>query len=500
MSAEKYVGKIVALEETPAFSEFRLLLEVGKDVYPGELVYSKIGNSCHIARIFDASWVDIYAEPAAVHLRSLLSIEDTLPQVPGAPGRFRIAKAEVLEEAIIKEDGLALLPSIQTLATPEAPVYRATREVFELLLGLPPGQIKESSFAIGTLASGGEEVPVPLPVNSVLSRHVLMVGTTGSGKTWARGILMEELQKLKLRQVNFDVHGEYVRAAQELGGVNLRPGVNMTVRLSSLSEIEVTTLLPLVHALHVDIVQRAFMNLKAAGRVFGVADLVREIAAVGRQMGATTQTINTVTFRTQTLGRSRIIGDGIDWQSLLRNHTIINMDCRELTHTELHSVVGAVARELLALRRRNPPEIPPIILGVDEAHMFLPFGGDVPSSPILREVIRFGRHYGIGLILVTPSPVDIDRRIVRTTNTRFIFAIEPDQLEALRGVFADAPEDLIRRLPKFEVGTCLLTGSRETIRHAIALRVRSERKTTHGGETPNLVDETSRFEKGEQSG
>jgi hypothetical protein len=263
-----------------------------------------------------------------------------------------------------------------------------------------------------------------------------------------------------------------------------------------MTEMEVLRLLPLVHQLHVDIVSRAFTNLKNAGRPFGLAEFLREIENVGRELGATPQTISTIMFRARSLGRERIIGTGTPWHSLLSKYLVINLDCRELTHTELHIIVGAVARELLMLRQHQPPEIPPVVLGVDEAHMFLPQGEDVPSSPILREVIRFGRHYGISLILVTPSPLDIDRRVVRTTNTRFIFAIEPDQLEALRGVFADAPEDLIRRLPKFEVGTCLLTGSRETIRHAVPLRIRSKRRTTHGGETPDFISETRKFEVG----
>ena len=100
----------------------------------------------------------------------------------------------------------------------------------------------------------------------------------------------------------------------------------------------------------------------------------------------------------------------------------------------------------------------------------------------------------MGLILITPSPLDIDRKIVRTTNTRFIFATEPDQLDALRGVFADAPEDIVARLPKFEQGTCLLTGSRETVRHALPIRIRL-RKTTHGGETPNFLPDSRKRPK-----
>jgi DNA helicase HerA-like ATPase len=495
MQGEKHIGRVVALEGTPTFTEFRMLLNDGTDVFPGELVYTKSSDVYHIGRVSDAGWVDIYAEPAAVHLRSLLNIEEKLPPTPGVPGRFRIAKVEVLEEGIEKNGKLLLFPSIRSLATPEAPVYRANEDVVRLTLGLPlPGS--SETFSLGTLAGVESCVPVSLSLDNVLPRHILIVGTTGSGKTFARGILMEELHRHKIRQINFDVHGEYVKATEELGGINLKPGVDVTVQLSSLTEMEVMRLLPLVHALHVDIVVRAFANLKNTGRPFGLEDLLREVVSVGRDLGATQQTISTVIFRVRSLERERVIGRRTPWRFLLKKYTVINMDCRELTHTELHIVVGAVARELLMLRQRRPPEIPPVVLGIDEAHMFLPYGEEVPTSPILREVIRFGRHYGISLILVTPSPLDIDRRIVRTTNTRFIFAIEPDQLEALKGVFADAPEDLIRRLPKFEVGTCLLTGSKETIRHAIPLRVRSERQTTHGGETPNFILETQNFEEG----
>jgi DNA helicase HerA-like ATPase len=492
---EKAIGCVVSIDGTPTFTEFRMLLNDGVDVCPGELVYTKSGNNYHVGRVSDAEWVDIYAEPAAVHLRSLLRIEERLPSAPGVPGRFRMAKVEVLEEVVEKNGTMSCLPSIRSLATPEAPVYRATEAIVRIALGLPPPD-DSNIFSIGTLASLESEIDVPLPINRVLPRHILIVGTTGSGKTFARGILMEELCNHRIRQINFDIHGEYVKATEELGGVNLKPGVDVKVQLSSMTEMEVLRLLPLVHALHVDIVTRAFTILKNTGRSFGLTEFLREIENVGRDLGATPQTVSTVKFRARSLERERIIGAGTSWHSLLSKYPVVNLDCRELTHTEMHIIVGAVARELLMLRQRQPPEIPPVVLGVDEAHMFLPQGEDVPSSPILREVIRFGRHYGISLILVTPSPLDIDRRVVRTTNTRFIFAIEPDQLEALRGVFADAPEDLIRRLPKFEVGTCLLTGSRETIRHAVPIRIRSKRRTTHGGETPDFIAETRKFEAG----
>ena len=63
--------------------------------------------------------------------------------------------------------------------------------------------------------------------------------------------------------------------------------------------------------------------------------------------------------------------------------------------------------------------------------------------------------------------------------------IEPDQLDSLRGIFADAPAEMIHSLPKLPRGTCVLTGVAETVRHATVVDIRS-RVTHHGGATPDV--------------
>ena len=60
--------------------------------------------------------------------------------------------------------------------------------------------------------------------------------------------------------------------------------------------------------------------------------------------------------------------------------------------------------------------------------------------------------------------------------------------DSLRGVFSDASEELVTQLPKMPVGTCVLTGAAETIKHATMINVRS-RETTHGGKTPEIWSE-----------
>jgi len=84
----------------------------------------------------------------------------------------------------------------------------------------------------------------------------------------------------------------------------------------------------------------------------------------------------------------------------------------------------------------------------------------------------------------------MDRSVLKRMLTRFIFAVEPDQLDALRGVFSDAPDALIEHLPKLPVGRCLATGVSETVKHATVMDIR-ERNTPDGGETPDVFEDLS---------
>jgi DNA helicase HerA-like ATPase len=487
--SQELVGTVVSDEKTPSYSTVLVNLSAGKTTRPGELLMAEIESGVHysMGRVTEGKEVNPYETSDLSHMRTLLGLESPSRR-EDLPRKFRVVFLDLLEE--MKQEGKKwVLREPQTLIPAGSNVYRVTEEVAMKTVGLDTGD--EKGIEIGTVV-GSENLKVVLDPNKVLPRQTLIVGTTGTGKSWLRGVIAEELHRIGIPQVNIDLHGESITAAGELGGENLVPGRSLTVKLSSLTEPEVIGLVGYLHELHEQIISRAFIELKRKSGLegFTTSDLIQEAEKFGPILGAQPKTMNIVRARLEGLRFQRIIGKGIPWTELLKPGAFINIDARGMSHNELQAIAGAVGRELLALRMHGM--IPPLVLSIDEAHMFIPQGEESPSSQVLREVIRWGRHYGVCLILLTPSPTDIDRKTIRITNTRFIFAIEPDQLEALRGVFADAPEEIIRRLPKLEQGTCLLTGSRETIRHAILVKVKG-RKTTHGGATPDIVEEANNF-------
>ena len=94
------------------------------------------------------------------------------------------------------------------------------------------------------------------------------------------------------------------------------------------------------------------------------------------------------------------------------------------------------------------------------------------------------------MVLLTQSPVDIDKSVIRQCNTRMVFALEPDQLDAIHRVKADASEAMLKSLSKMPRGTCLLSGAYESIKHSIPVKVRTrETKDSEGGKTPDIFGE-----------
>ena len=96
-----------------------------------------------------------------------------------------------------------------------------------------------------------------------------------------------------------------------------------------------------------------------------------------------------------------------------------------------------------------------------------------------------GRHVRTGLVLISQSPSDLSTSVLKRLQTRFIFALEKDQIRSIQGVTADLDERLIAKMPKLPRGVCGVSGSSELVRHGFLLSVRP-RQTPVGGSTPKI--------------
>lgn len=489
------LGKVISEGRSPSFTDIAFRLEADAAVFPGELVAAHAHldgrDSWVICRVLDVHEVNPHEDALSSTVRTVLTFDSKYAPEGSSTVIYRVATSEPVEEIPFDGSGIGTPHEVRTLPLSGGTVIRADGEMVSRALGLLSRP--EDGMDVGLVH--GTETPAVLVPNAI-QRHILIVGGTGSGKSYTRGVLAEELHSLGTCQVNIDVNREMVDATAELGGRTFIPGKDFTLALSSLTREDVlemveqngirrgtnmeTLIGAAIDALHDDV---------RSGRrqIFGVDDLVAQIEAMapGMEMKAA-GTLHPAKTRTAALKQRPYIGAPTRWRELLTPGAVVNIDCWSLSLSDLRIVVAGVARELQYIAK-NVAGIPFITLSIDEFHLVCPNEQNLVSTQVLREIARIGRHFGLGLILTTQSPADVDRAILKRLLTRFLHTIEPDQLDSLKGVFSDAPPEIIHRLPRLPAGTCLLSGVAETVRHATLVDVR-RRITKHGGAAPDMFN------------
>lgn len=488
------IGTVISDQETPTFETVRIKLKAGQDVRPGTLIRipaSRSGeNTLLIGRIRSAYEHNPNENPQSVNVRDSLGLSPNYPAEEDSTTIYRLVEADLIEEIFGRD-----IRAPQTLPNSGAEVSVANVDEIVQTLGLVKDE--KAGLYIGETVSG-TSAKIVLK-REAIQRHLFICGTTGSGKSYAMGVVTEEIVKQGLPVVFIDTQDEYSTLVEKLKGQIVEPGEDFSIRISSLTESELLDLLPESmqrSALQCDIVAKAFGELQTELvnediAKFTLEDVIRRVPETAQSLSAkegdVPRLVDSVTRRLRTLSYHKIFGKGVaDWRKLM--YPCLAINCKKLTSTQLQSVATAVLRELQNLRLRG--HIPPYVAVVDEAHLFVPEGQDSACKQIIREGVRIGRHHGIAMVLMTQSPVDIDKRAIRQCNTRLVFALEPDQLDAIRGVKADASDEMLRALPKMPRGTCLLSGTYESVKHTIPVKIRLQRtENAAGGQTPDIFHE-----------
>ena len=401
---------------------------------------------------------------------------------------------------------------------PGDPVFLASSETLSDCLS-PRHAGETGSAHVGSLLTReAGEVPVVLSIKDVVSTHLAILASTGSGKSYTAGVLVEELMRPYNRAAVLvvDPHGEYdtLRSIEDdprfgAGEDGYRPEVKVfthervKVRFSSLTEADVKYLLPegtsekMLHFL-----SQAFRQLTATrrGELWGYHDLRDEVKAQkyeGSDRGdsGNASSIEGLLWRLDARfdKPNSIFSDHehIPLAEMFRPGRCTVLQLSDIEQNEQQVVVATLLRRVnkarMATVRGEAQEgtdghLPyPVFTLLEEAHRFAPAGQTVVSTNILKQILSEGRKFGVGIGLITQRPGKLDQDVLSQCMTQVIMRIvNPIDQDTVAKSVEGAGRQLLDELPALTKGQAVISGV--GVNTPVMCRVRA-RLTRHGGET-----------------
>jgi hypothetical protein len=126
----------------------------------------------------------------------------------------------------------------------------------------------------------------------------------------------------------------------------------------------------------------------------------------------------------------------------------------------------------------------PLLVILDEAHRFLPEGADTAAHRACARIAKEGRKYGVGLMIVTQRPSDVDAAVLSQCGTMLALRMtNPHDRHAVAGAIPDDLGGLTALLPSLRTGEALVLGDALQVPSRVRVRKAREKPV---GEDPVL--------------
>lgn len=382
----------------------------------------------------------------------------------------------------------------KTPIEPKSQVYYANDKLITENLGL-----SDKGLYVGLL-EGRDSLKVRLDAEKLIKKHLAILAKTGAGKSYALGVIIEELAELGIPILIVDPHGEYSSIKGENTNsddkkyfelYDIKPGAIKNVKeFSTDPNINVGTYqlkLPipqdpftLIQALPSKIsdsqkrlLYSVVKELKETRPKFTFVDLIEsleieESSAKLSLMPLLQDMKNSGIFSFNFTSSHELITPG--------QVTILNL--RGAPPVLQETIVQVLVTTLFEERKLD--RVPPFFLIIEESHNFMPERGfgEAKSSHILRTVASEGRKFGLGLAMVSQRPARIDKNVLSQANSQVILQVtNPNDLKAISRAFEGVSTQVENEIKALPIGRALVIGASD---YPVFVDIRV-RKTQHGG-------------------
>jgi len=395
--------------------------------------------------------------------------------------KVRIATAKVL--GVLKGEKLDLPLKPFDVGTA---VYRGSKERIEKLMSKKiSGENMLLPIRIGKLKNS--DIDVMIDGEEVITKHLFVVGTTGSGKSYFTKQFICSLVKgnEKLQVFIFDPHGEYYDKLTEICNEDYILEIKFDDTLFFTDSDE----------------------LKELIESLGYGNLVKGNSNVAKKISSYLQKMVKPSLRITKLGEKNLIEilegiKAIPDNEIRPMHNVINelindarntygenilsnqketyenmieginsdkriviFNLKNITDPQTRvNITGLVMQELFNKAKEDNKDR---LIVLEEAHNFAPekgygdvsAGKDNLSLVMARKIASEGRKFRLGLLTITQRPAQVSKYVISQMNTQVMFrTINKNDLDVISTYVEYAGADTINMLPSLPTGICVISG------------------------------------------
>ena len=352
-----------------------------------------------------------------------------------------------------------------------APVYSASEESLRLLMKKNfSGKEMECPVKVGVLE--GSDIEAFIDAVEVITKHMLVLGTTGSGKSYfAKLFLYRFVRERKAQIFILDPHGEYFEALKKWGVTSIE-----RVLLED-------TIFPVYPEEVEELIKGAgYQNLVLGNTKEGkenkpkimkfvkpslqttafssknLADLFKELKADEEAKKELLQLFKGLAENQEKVYKELKRG-------LESKEQVVIFDFSKVTEPRSRvNLAGLIMQELFNQNKQAKEER---LLVLEEAHNFAPevSYGDVSAGKenlaltMARKIASEGRKFKLGLLVITQRPAQVSKYVLSQANTQVMFrTMNSSDLDAIMSYVEFTRKDIVELLPSFQTGTAVVSG------------------------------------------
>lgn len=381
------------------------------------------------------------------------------------------------------------------------------KRFMQAISSIPEGE-DAVSLQIGNY-SIDEDATAWLNGNKLFQRHAVIVGSTGSGKSWCVAKILEQVASLKSADaILFDIHGEYSTLQGDsfshlkVAGPNDTIGEEMLSLMLDRSDNNAPNQAMMFSSAVIEGKKQFLIDADKAEMEANITldspvpyslDTLLETlkakdtemvpGARGEKQGTYNGKLTRFIQRLETKQKDKRLNFMFASEDDLLSYDYMNVLCSKLMlpsvagkkgvkiidFSEVPSdilplIVSLIARVIFSVQQWTTVEHRhPIAIFCDEAHLYIPANTeksiDAASLVTFERISKEGRKYGIGLVVISQRPSEVNRTVLSQSNNFIAMRLtNVDDQSVVKRLLPDSLGDYAEMLPILDIGEALVVG------------------------------------------